>query len=57
MKKGEIVDVYQDPFTKKHPEGKARLITRLIKARSKRDLEYWEVKFLSDGAIVNRHVG
>jgi len=57
MKKGDVINVYQDPFTKKHPEGKARLITRLIKARSKRDLEYWEVKFLSDGAIVNRHVG
>ena len=56
MKKGDVVMIYEDPRTKEKPEGKAKLIIRLVKARNKYDLEYWKVKFLSDRTIVNRHV-
>jgi hypothetical protein len=57
MKKGDIIEIYQDPWTKKKIEGKAKLVKRFIEARQKNELEYWEVEFLSDGAIVNRWVG
>ena len=53
--KGAVVMVYEDPRTRKIPEGQAILIRQLEKARRKGDLERWKVKF-EDGDIVERFV-
>lgn len=42
---GEIVIVFQDPYTREKPEGKARLIKWLY---NEDILERWEVHFVSD---------
>lgn len=47
MKKGDVVTIYEDPITQKKPEGRARLISRDIKAVGD-GLEYWSVQFLED---------
>jgi hypothetical protein len=47
MKKGDTVTIYQDPLTKKNPEGKAKLIKFISESH---DMEFWEVKFLVAGA-------
>ncbi len=42
-KVGDIVTIFEDPWSQKKPEGKARLIkrTRILDPA----LEYWEVQF------------
>lgn len=42
---GDIVDIYEDPITEEKLEGKAKLISRDIKAVGD-GLEYWSVQFL-----------
>ena len=45
MKKGNIVDIYIEPITKVHFEGKAKLIKKI----SKTDIfEVWEVEFIDE---------
>ena len=44
---GDIVDIYEDPITEKKLEGRARLISRDIKAVGD-GLECWSVQFLAD---------
>ncbi len=44
---GGIVEIYEDPITEKKLEGKARLVSRDIKAVGD-GLEYWSVQFLED---------
>lgn len=57
MKIKDIVMVYEDPLTKKKPEGKATLL-KCLKSKGWQDqLEYWKVKFLSDGFETGRMVG
>ena len=47
MRKGDIVNIYEDPITKKHFQGKAKLVSRDIKAVGD-GLEYWSVQFLEN---------
>lgn len=57
MQKNDIVTVYEDPITKKKPEGKAKLL-RCLQAKGWQDkLQYWKVRFLSDGFETGRMVG
>ena len=56
MKKGETVNIYEDPHTKERIEGKAKLLERIKVPRFKGDTETWKVKFLSDGFICNRFI-
>lgn len=45
MKRGDIVPIYEDPYTKQKPEGKARLISL---AHKDPEFERWYVRFLED---------
>ena len=47
MKKGDVVTIYEDPFTKKKIEGEARLV-RSLNTMSDENLELWEVHFTGD---------
>jgi len=53
MEKGDTVMIYEDPWTCKKEEGQAKLIQRWD---DHGDVEYWEVRFISDGAQVNRFI-
>lgn len=54
MKKGDLVWIYEDPFTKERPEGEARLV-RLI-SRHRFNQSYWKVRFLRDKSVVDRMI-
>lgn len=56
MEKGKIVMVYEDPITKKVPEGEAKLIQPLGSEADAFQAEYWQVEFLSDNFIASRWV-
>ena len=56
MIKGQIVMVYEDPNTKTKEEGKARLLGLICEEASNDNLEYWKVRFLSDGFICDRFI-
>lgn len=57
LTKGMEVEIFEDPITCKRLEGKANLIKKLIAKRSiPNGLEYWKVKFPSDGAVVDRFI-
>lgn len=56
MKQGDIVTIYEDPFTRKKPEGKAKLLALLEAAKRPRDLQRWTVKFISDGFVAKRFI-
>jgi uncharacterized protein with PIN domain len=56
MKQGDIVTIYEDPFTRKKPEGKAKLLVLIEAARRPRDFQRWSVKFLSDGFVAERFI-
>jgi len=45
MRKGEVVDIFEDPVSCLRREGRAKLI-KLI--RKDEDREFWEVHFLTD---------
>lgn len=45
LQPGQVVMVYVDPITREVPEGKARLVARLI---ADPEMEYWKVLFLDD---------
>jgi len=55
MKKGQTIMIYTDPETKSKKEGNAKLL-KLLKSGYQNNIEYWTVKFLSDGFICNRFV-
>jgi len=49
MEKGEIVEIYQDPYSKKIYEGKAKLIEkRYERWYGDKKGEVWRVKFLHE---------
>jgi hypothetical protein len=54
MKKGDMVWIYEDPFTKQIPEGEARLI-RLLSAH-KYNQSFWLVHFTRDNSKVARMI-
>ena len=54
LKSGDIEMIYDDPITRKRPEGKARLMKKLIP--SPVGMEYWQVQFLSDRVITERFI-
>ena len=54
MKKGQRVNVFQDPITCKRLEGEAKLIQKHKTENWKQ--EYWRVKFLSDGFVCDRFI-
>ena len=57
MKKGDVVQIYEDPITKQKPEGQAELIKRLAYGENKLPkIERWEVKFLHDGYETERNI-
>ena len=47
MIKGDIVMIYQDPITQLKPEGKARLVCKIMDWED--GIERWRVHFLEDG--------
>lgn len=64
MKKGDIVNIYEQPLSETKFEGDAKLLS-FIKTLSTStgryiqnmpNVELWRVKFLSDGAIVDRAI-
>ena len=54
MKKGDIVEIYEQPLTETKPEGKAKFISFLGVLAG--GVEHWRVKFLSDGMVVYRFI-
>ncbi len=50
LKKGDIVKIYQDPVTCKRLEGDAKLLKKHF------TVNFWKVKFISDGFICDRFV-
>lgn len=52
MKKGDLVQIYQDPKTQQKPEGEAKLVKRV--PCYDEGLERWEVRFPGDGGAVTR---
>ena len=56
MKKGDTIIIYEDPLTQKIEEGKARLLSKIKSGLNTGDMEYWKVKFLSDGFITDRRI-
>jgi len=54
MKKGDIVEVYEQPLTQTKSEGKAKLVSfiRLLDI----GVELWRVKFINDGQVVGRAI-
>ena len=54
MKKGDIVEIYEQPLSKTKFEGEAKLISFIRQLNT--DVELWRVKFLIDSAIVNRAI-
>lgn len=46
MKKGDVIMIYEDPFTQKKEEGKAKLIEKYQAGSYPGDQEYWKVKFV-----------
>ena len=57
MKKGDIVEIYEQPLTETKLEGKAKLISLRGENRGGNvGLEFWRVKFLSDGLICDRAI-
>lgn len=55
-KEGERVTVYEDPITRKKPEGRAVVIKRHEQFSSRPPMGFYRVAFLSDGAIVDRWI-
>jgi hypothetical protein len=45
MKKGDVVEIFEDVFTQEKLEGKAKLIKFVI---SDPECEVWEVEFLNE---------
>lgn len=52
MKKGDLVQIYQDPKTQQKPEGEAKLVKRV--PCYDEGMERWEVRFPGDGGAVTR---
>jgi len=53
MKPGEIVQIYDDPFTQQKPEGVAKL---LYKDSEDYNSEYWRVRFVPDNFVTYRTI-
>jgi hypothetical protein len=47
MKRGDVVDVYQKPYTKEDFEGKATL-KRFVRSDVENYFEYWMVEFMDE---------
>jgi hypothetical protein len=47
MKRGDVVTIYEDPFTRQKVEGEAKLV-RSLNIMSDEKLELWEVHFTGD---------
>jgi hypothetical protein len=45
MKRGDIVEIFEDPITCEKSEGMAKLVRLDIREE---DQEYWQVRFLDD---------
>jgi len=54
MEKGDIVNVYHDPFACETLEGPAKLLKDLGTRGFKQ--EYWEVQFLKDDFVADRWI-
>ena len=54
MKKGDIVEIYEQPLTETKSEGEAKVISFIRQLHV--EVEFWRVKFISDGAIVSRAI-
>lgn len=56
LKKGMEVKVFEDPLTEQKMEGKAILLKKQDRVYPTTTLEYWKVKFKSDGFIADRFI-
>lgn len=59
MKKGDIVTIYEDPITKKNPEGKAKLVNRLDEDSiwtGEYLIDVWSVRFLGEKTLYFRRL-
>jgi len=54
MKRGDIIQVYEQPLTQTKPEGEAKLVSFIQKLNT--GVELWRVKFIEDGQIVSRAI-
>lgn len=55
LKVGAVVMVYEDPITKNREEGLARIL-EVLSERTEDDAARLRVRFLSDGAEVERFI-
>lgn len=49
--KGNIVTIYERPLTHEEPEGKAKLLTLIIRDMGIQDYGYWKVEFEDEPGI------
>ncbi len=58
MQAGELVTVYEDPITRKRPNGRARLVTRRPRQEviAGYTLERWDVRFAGERDIYQRWI-
>jgi len=54
MKKGDIVEIYEQPLTETKGEGEAKLIYFISKLAT--NVELWKVKFIIDGQVCSRAI-
>jgi len=54
-KRGDVVTIYEDPVTRHVVEGQAELIRQVWDRRDGK-LEYWTVRFQSDGFVGDRFI-
>lgn len=54
LRKGQIVQIFEDPITEKKFEDEAKLRIRISKGFN--GLERWSVQFLNDGFITERTI-
>lgn len=55
MKPGDIVEIFDDPLTRRYSQGLAKLI-RLLHVIYEGETEYWKVRFLQTGKVADRTI-
>lgn len=55
MKAGDIVEIYDDPLTRRHSQGLGKLI-RKLHVIYEGETEYWKVRFLQTGKVADRTI-
>jgi hypothetical protein len=56
MEQGQVVTIFEDPVTKKKPEGEAVLLELMWKDRFPPYMERWKVSFTGEDDVYERNI-